>query len=98
MSCPYETGDCEYPQDCEDCNPDLYAERCSECNGFLDREDWEGESCECEAEEEEEDEEARKKRLFVQRLSRGIDWELMQRRSMTHDEKVQMWRDYRAGF
>ena len=26
MTCPYETGECEWPQDCEDCNPDLYTE------------------------------------------------------------------------
>ena len=23
MTCPYETGECEWPQDCEDCNPDI---------------------------------------------------------------------------
>ena len=48
MSCPYPTGECEWPQDCEDCNPDLYAERCEECNGQVEREAWEHDACECE--------------------------------------------------
>ena len=50
MSCPYQTGECEWPQDCEDCNPDLHAERCEECNGQVDQED---DPCTCEEEEEE---------------------------------------------
>ncbi|BCU99662.1 MAG: hypothetical protein CM15mV29_0570 [uncultured marine virus] len=53
MSCPYQTGECEWPQDCEDCNPDLYAERCDECNGQVHQEDWEDDPCTCEEEEEE---------------------------------------------
>lgn len=41
-----------YPSECEDCNPDLHAERCEDCNGFTERESWENDACECEEEEE----------------------------------------------
>jgi len=64
MSC--ENGNVE----CED---ECYCERCEDCDGFVDLEDWEADCCECDAEEEEESSEERAKRLFVQRIVRDID-------------------------